>query len=225
VAVPTHFKFVVRGHFIGSPETWSFSTKYSRNVTAGPDITTDDVDEGACTAAVTALIANSHISSAVAVDDWRMYQMGTNNRLEDPTGPLLHLFPFETVKGTGTIRFPPQVSLVITSVAVNRGPAKKGRFYLPGPADAINSDGRYTDAQAAAYRTLASTFTKAVSDAIDYPLGESSEGLNISEGPPGSTTGTKQTIEHYECGRALDTLRNRRKSLLEEWNVGGHIDW
>jgi hypothetical protein len=225
VAVPVHFKLVVRGVFLTTPETWSFSTKYSRDKAGLPDLGSDDVDGPQITTAVTTLLANSHFSSAVGVSDWRMYAIGPDGLMSNPEGPKMVTFAPGAIKGTGTVRFPPQIALCCTTVASNRGPARFGRFYLPGPADAIDTDLRYTDAQAAVYRTLATQFMKDVSNSIDMGLGSSSEGLNISDGPAGSSTGTRQSIDHMEVGRVLDTLRNRRKGLVEARNVGGHIDW
>lgn len=223
--VPTHFRLVVRGHFDSSPEEWSFSTKYSRDSPAAPDADLGDINEGGVTTAIQTLLQSANFQSNVVADDWRMYQIGTDGLMEGD-GPLLHEFTPNTVKGTGSLRYPPQIALVVTTVAQHRGAARFGRFYLPGPGKPISTDGRITDADAGAMRGIATSFMKSVSDQIDVGgVLVSSKGVNISPGPAGSAGGTRQDIEHLEVGRALDTLRNRRKSLLEERNIGGHIDW
>ena len=52
---------------------------------------------------------------------------------------------------------------------------------------------------------------------------QSSTGLNVST--RGGPDGTKQVIDHVEVGRVLDTLRTRRRALLEDRQIDAHIDW
>lgn len=226
MAVPTHFRFNVRGHFAGTPEFWQTGAHFSRDVDLAGDAELGDISESGVTDAVLAFFATSNFPTAVVLDDWRMYQIGTNGKMEG-NGPKLHTFEANTYKGTAsTPRYPPQVALVATLVAVNRGPARFGRMYLPSPMASMQSDLRISAADALTWATNVGAFLKAVSDSIDLPgTTLSAKGLNISPGPAGSTEGTRQEIDHIEVGRALDTLRNRRKSLLEERAVGGHLDW
>lgn len=227
MAVPTHFRFNVRGHFTGTPEFWQTGAHFSRDAPLATDAGLDDLNESAITSAVTAFFGSAKFNTDVCLDDWRMYVIGTDGKMEG-NGPLLHTFPPNTYKGTGsTPRYPPQVALVATLVATDRGPAQFGRMYLPPPNTTLqSSDLRISATDALTWATDIGAFLKAISDAIDLQgVGTSAVGLNISPGPAGSTTGTKQTIDHVEVGRVLDTLRNRRKSLIESRAVGGHLDW
>lgn len=225
VAVPTHFKFVFRGVFRSSPETWSFSCRMSRDNTIGVDALLTDISVAGVDAAVFGLMQSTLIRDTVEMVDWRAYIIGADGLMEG-NGPLLREYAPAELKGTATgVQFPPQVALVVTTVGPNRGPARFGRFYLPGPSKALQADSRLSIADAAAYVTVTTNFLKAVSDSIDLEGTQSSEGLNISPGPAGSAEGTRQAIDHVEVGRVYDTLRNRRKSLLEEREVSGHIDW
>jgi hypothetical protein len=224
--VPTHFKFTARGHFGTSEETWSFGWKFGRSVDAGGDAGLDDIDESGVTAALVAYIAGPYVSSDAIVDDWRAYVIGTDGRMEG-NGPLLHTFAPNTVKGTGAAtKYPPQVALAITTIADDRGAAQYGRWYLPSPTVAFIEDMRISAASALLYAQQASAFLKNVSDAIDLPGSVlSASAVNVSAGPPGSPTGTLQQIDHIEVGRVLDTIRNRRKSLVEDRVSDAQIDW
>lgn len=225
MTVPRHFKFTVRGSFLNSPETWSFGFHMSNDNSTSGNADLSNVHEDQVTAALAALFGAAEMSNKVQVDDWRCYDIGNDGKMRG-NGPLLHAFAPNELKGVSSASlYPPQVAVAISTISDNRGPAKRGRFYLPGPTVALANDWRMDIAAATAYAAQATTFLKAVSDSIDLDLAESAYGCNVSPGPPGSSTGTLQGIDHIEVGRALDTIRNRRKSLLEEPHVHGHIDW
>jgi hypothetical protein len=225
MAVPTHFKFSFRGRFNNTPEIWSFGCHFDRIVVAGPDADLSNIDEGAVTAALTTLIegpSDAAISTNVKVVDWRAYVIGTDGLMEG--NPLFVDLSTEDIGGAAGNRYPPQIAAVVTLVADNRGPARFGRMYLPGPAEAIANDMRLSETSAAGYAESVTDFLKAVSSAIDLPgTIESAGACNISK--RGGSEGTIQSIDHVEVGRVLDTLRTRRNNLLEERHVHGQIDW
>jgi len=223
VPIPTHFRFTVRGVFKNTPEQWSFGFHMSRSSETFPDAGLDDIDEGGVTAALTAFIQSGVFDSSVRVVDWRAYVIGTDNKMEG-NGPLLHEVTPADIDGTASVRYPSQIAAVVTLVADNRGPARFGRFYLPGPAYQLESDRRISTTNADTIATSATTFLKAVSDSIDAPFTESVKGVNVSL-RGGGGAGTLQQIDHVEVGRVYDTLRTRRNQLLEERQVGGQIDW
>jgi hypothetical protein len=37
--------------------------------------------------------------------------------------------------------------------------------------------------------------------------------------------GARQTIDHISVGRVLDRIERRRRSMVEEYVLSGHIDW
>jgi len=223
--VPTHFKFVVRGIFNGTPEQWSTSAHYTRNHDLGTDAGLDDIRADDVTDAVVAYWGSINFGNQIEVSDWRFYDIGTDGHMEG-NAPLMHTFEPRELHGAGTAwQYPPQLALVMTLMAEERGPAQFGRQYLPLPAVTVDSSGRVSQAQAAGQRDEFTAYTKAISDCIDLVGVVSSSGCNVSKGPVGSGTGTLQLIDHIETGRVIDTLRNRRKSLDEDRDVGGHIDW
>ena len=221
--VPTHFKIVFRGIFENTEETWSFGTHFSRTVEAGPDAGVGAINTGAVTTALDTFFgtAGAFIPSWVRASDWRAYEIGTDGLMENE--PLMVDVMPDDIQGVASgSRNPPQIALAVTTVGDNRGPGRFGRFYLPTAAIVELADFRVSIVNATSVATAATAFLKGISDAIDLPgtIGSSSA-LNISK----SGAGFKQQVDHVEVGRVLDTLRSRRRALLEERVVGGQIDW
>lgn len=223
MAVPTHFRFTARGTFAGTPEIWSFGWHMGRVVEDGADAELDDIDESGVTTALATFFGAGIIDTTVHLVDWRAYVIGTDGRMEG-NGPLLHDATGDSIAGTGTVRYPPQVAAVVSLIAANRGPAQYGRFYVPGPTAVLETDRRLSSANAQTLANAASAFLKDVSDAIDLPLElGSSAAKNVSS--RGGGAGTMQTVDHVEVGRVLDTLRSRRNGMIEERYVDAQIDW
>lgn len=221
--VPTHFKFVFRGVFDNTEETWSFGMHFTRTVEAGPDAGVGAIDTSGVTTALGTFFntAAAGIPTWCTATDWRAYEIGTDGRMENE--PLLVDLTTDDIDGAASgSRLPPQCALAVTTVADNRGPGRYGRFYLPTALIIELSDLRVSIANATGVATAVTAFLKGISDSIDLPgtLG-SAGGLNISK----SGAGFKQDIDHVEVGRVIDTLRSRRRALLEERVVGGQIDW
>lgn len=223
MAVPVHFKFTVRGRFLNTPETWSFGCHFRRHNEAGADAVNSDVNEGGVTTAVTTFLGSTFFSNKIVTDDWRMYVIGPDGKMEG-NGPLLHEFTTPLPGGSSGAIMPPQCSLAITLVADDRGPAKLGRFYLPGLVTALDTDWRISAAVATSVESAVEAFLKGIAGAIDLEGLTSSEAVNVSPNPVGSA-GSRQGVDHIEVGRVIDTLRNRRKSMVEDRIVGAQIDW
>lgn len=215
----------IRGVFVGTEETWSNVFHFSRDVAANPDGDLTDVNVGGVDAAVASLYGSGFVSPLLEVSDWRFYVIGTDGHMQG-NAPLLREYAASELRGgAGTTPFPTQVALAISTVAVNRGPAQFGRFYLPGPTRPIDSSFRLSVADAGTYVSIATQFLKDVSDAIDLAPPVGSSGIHVSKGPVGSPTGTRQTIDHVRVGRVYDTMQSRRKSLEEDYQLSGTIDW
>jgi len=224
MSVPTHFRFTARGTFDGTPEAWSFGFHMTRAQPSAGDAHIADINQSAVTSAFAAFFGNSNniFTTSVKMTDWRAYEIGTNNKMQN--NPLVVDVTGAAIHGSSSVRLPTQIALVATLVAANRGPARFGRMYLPGPSLAIGADYRLSDTQAGFYLAATTQLLKDVSDAIDFFATNSSEGCNVSQLPAGGS-GTLQVIDHLEVGKVYDTLRTRRRSMLEERAVGGHIDW
>lgn len=218
--VPTHFKFVFRGEYELTPETWSFGFHMSRDNESGLDAGTGDIVQANVTTALTTFFNTNAamIPDNAKATDWRCYVIGEDGRMEG--NPLVVDVSTLSLDGSTAMKYPPQVACVVTTVGADRGLARFGRFYLP-TAGTIGTDSRMGSGTAQGIAEAASTFMKDVSNAVDLELTQSSEGLNISA----AGAGARQTIDHIECGRVLDTLRSRRRAMVEERYSTGHIDW
>lgn len=111
----------------------------------------------------------------------------------------------------GAGSFPNQVANVVTlTTGYSRGPAHKGRIYLPLPYFALGVGGTITAAAAIAVSGSMDTFLtdlNAVS-ATKWEVGVMSRKL----GTPGARRVTGNLV-----GRVLDTQRRRRRSLVEDY--------
>jgi len=224
VTVPTHFRMAVRGIFYNTPEQWQYGCHFERQLTGGSDTPLSAISVSAVRTALTTLHNSALFHQFCRVTEWRMYQIGTNGLMEG-NGPLLDILP-STINGTGTsgFNYPPGISVVVSLLAANRGPAKYGRCYLPGPGKPLATDGRLAAADAASYGAAFSQFLDDVGHAIDAPgTTQQTFAVNVSDRPAG--TGTKQKITHVETGRVLDNLDSRRNKMLEDRQVTADISW
>lgn len=223
MSVPKHFRFTLRGVFTNTPEIWSMGFHMSKTVALGDDTQLGDIDESAVTAAIATWFGRGYIAGNVLLTDWRAYDIGTDGKMVG-NGPLLHDASGDAIHGTGAVKYPTQIALVITLKANNRGPAQYGRMFMPGPVMDLQTDARISDAVAGEVGDFTGLFLKDVSDAIDAVDLNQTSGVNISS-HGGGGAGTLQVIDHVEVGRTLDTLRTRRNQLVEDRHVSGHLDW
>jgi hypothetical protein len=104
---------------------------------------------------------------------------------------------------------PPQCSLAVSLNTATRGAKGRGRMFLPAPAAQISSaDGLMTAARAQLFAQGAAGFLVALRQAgvIGFPSIVSS-------------SGTRSTITSVRVGRAVDTIRSRRRSLVEGYGA------
>jgi hypothetical protein len=222
VTYPRHMKIVFRGIFLNTPEEWSFSTKWDIEHTGDPDGDIGNIDATGIRNALTGMLSTASFHSSTQCTGWRAYEIGSDGRMQG--NPRIEEFATaDYVKGqASTGALPPQVSLCVTTEAENRGPARYGRFYLPGLNVTLGSDLRLSVAQQTDYLNKVVTFTKAVADSIDVPLSPVSTSMvNVS----GVGTGTLQTVRNLKVGRVLDTVRRRRGAMDEGYLASGTIDW
>lgn len=221
--VKTHFRISVRGIFVGTPEIWQYGLKYERDLAGGADTTLSDVSASAVETALKTFHGQSFFCSTTRLTEFRVYQIGTDGLMEG-NGPLLNVLASAQNGGGSAFVFPPSIACVVTLVSNNRGPAKFGRVYLPGPSAGISTDGRMSTATAGTIGTAFSTMLDSVGHAIDAPgTTQQTYAVNISDRPIG--TGTKQQVDHVEVGRVLDNLRTRRNAMVEAREIMPPISW
>jgi len=113
------------------------------------------------------------------------------------------------VAGGGTdYGHPNQVTIAVsTETGFSRGPAHRGRFYLPLPGMAVEADGLISVADATAIKTSSATLLTALNAASTlYKVGV----MSRKSGAP-----AERPVTGFSVGRVLDTQRRRRRSLLE----------
>jgi hypothetical protein len=139
-------------------------------------------------------------SNAISMDGHYMDPAGSNETVvaDVPGG------------GTSQQTFPNQVALAVTlTTGFSRGPAHKGRFYLPLPNGSIDANGLIPAGGAIAVSGAVDDLITAI-NAIDatYELAVFSR----KSGAAGNRKVTGNLV-----GRALDTQRRRRRSLNEDY--------
>lgn len=189
-------------------ETWSNGVRLSQ-VNTGPWPLTDSADMLA--AAVTAIKAfhgraNSKISNYCQLQYVKLNPIATSGLYAQST---TNEAVFADWGGIGTeTRYPNQIALVATlRTAVSRGPASKGRFYIPMPSMFVGTDGLITDSDAdgvAASATQLLTDLNAIR--TNYAVAVHSRKL----GAP-----AQRPVTSIVVGKVLDTQRRRRRSLIE----------
>jgi hypothetical protein len=105
----------------------------------------------------------------------------------------------------------PQLTTVATlRTAISRGPASKGRMYLPPVAaiDSLAADGRLSSAQALVVATSTKTLIEAVNGQM---IGIARVGVASNVG-----SGRFEHVTRVTVGRVVDTMRSRRNKQLEE---------
>ena len=109
---------------------------------------------------------------------------------------------------------PPQVSCVVSLGTATRG--LRGRFYLPAPSNGVLADTlEMNQGQTDAYLASVVTFLNAVNDAAGGSL-SNVNGLCVASK---KGTGNNGIVTTYRVGRALDTMRSRRRSLKENYSI------
>jgi len=144
----------------------------------------------------------------------KMNVVGVDGRYIEQT-TMEHVFS-PVVPGAGTLGPPTnQVTLCVsTTTAFTRGPAHRGRWYMPLPAmQPMEADGLLQAAQALDVANAAQVFVEALADepGIDaFPSGGMRVCVMSKVG-----SGATNLVTGVEVGRVLDTQRRRRNSLLE----------
>lgn len=110
-----------------------------------------------------------------------------------------------------TGNFPNQVALAVTlTTAVTRGPANKGRFYVPLPAYDVGTDGRigstYTTNAEAGVMTLINALNAINTD------------IKVAVYSRKAGAAAQRLVTGAKVGRVLDTQRRRRNKLVEDYS-------
>lgn len=108
---------------------------------------------------------------------------------------------------------PPQVACVVSLGTAVRG--VRGRFYMPAPSNSVDGGSlEQNEPQTTSYLASVTTFLTAVNGAAGGGLGNAN-GLCVASR---KGLGVNAVVTEYRVGRALDTMRSRRRSLKENYS-------
>lgn len=190
-------------------EQWSCGLRLTPKV--GDGVGVSPAMLAAVTSAVTTLhsAAGTHIHPLAKLSFVKLNPIGTDG-----------LYAFDSTEevavadvaggGASTNLYPNQVAIVVSlTTGFSRGPAHRGRFYLPLPSMGIDATGSITVQDAVAVGASVDTFMTALNAAdVAYEVSVMSRKL----GAPGH-----RRVTGNEIGRVLDTQRRRRRSLIEDY--------
>lgn len=205
------------GTAFGADEEWSTGFYYGQE---GADAATPtQLTANAVLAHWTTFFQNStsNISNAYKTVGVRVALMGTNGIMD----PNANFYAYPTVPFTGanaSTPMPAQISLVASLQArPDRGLASKGRMYLPGVNESVDTTGRISGTKTLAIATNLDTMFTAMNGAIDiggYLINASKGGSGTNLAPP-----INRRVEDVLVGNVYDTQRRRRNQLTETYST------
>jgi hypothetical protein len=160
-------------------------------------------------AAVEAWHQNGEISPRAILTFTKLNAIGRDGKyIEQTTMEHVHA----NVPGTGvdSRTLPNQVALAVSlTTGVSRGPAHRGRFYMPLPTMVVQSNGLISSDDALTVKNAATTFIAALNAmTANYQVAVFSR----KAGAP-----SDRWVTGVEVGRVLDTQRRRRNKLAESY--------
>lgn len=189
-------------------EDFSFSMSLIRTggLTDAPDEVPAEI-----IAAFTTFWGEDLISSYCDLTTLKLNLIGEDGRYVYPT-TVQHDFLATGLPGGKALVQVPQVAYCVSlSTAAVRGPASKGRFYLPMPAWNVDIAGVLNSGTVAAFQTITDTLLQDLNDwSPDWQLGITS---NVGGG-------AERAVTNARYGRVLDTIRSRRDKFSEEYVTG-----
>lgn len=215
---------LVWGGSLPGSETWSCSLRMAETEAGGFADTNDTAgwDMNALLAHYSTIIKAMHADAAAKISSSAKLNFVKFNRL-DVNGHYIdnvsHIDSFTNISGGGSgYAFPNQVCLAVTlTTNISRGPASKGRFYLPMPQ--VGSDattGLVSVADVNTIKTRMKTFIEALSDVPGLDT-FNSPGVCVMSRKLGAPD--THRVNGIRIGRVLDTQRRRRRNLPESYEL------
>lgn len=189
-------------------EQWSFGLRF-------PDLRYDSGSQTTVDAMANAFSSLQPIfSNLTTLTKTRVASVGADGKVKQTSGgSFLQKDSIIQKAGTGaaTTFIPPQCAVVVSLGTPRQGTSGKGRIYLPQTIHAISSsDYRISAAHAQAIADAAKAFLNALA-AIDAAAFSGDEkGAHVV-----STKGFMSPVRNVRVGRAIDTLRSRRRDVPE----------
>lgn len=165
--------------------------------------------------AVTTAVQTYHTSILTSISSRALLQfvklnaIGTDGRYEEES-TTEQLVADVGGSGSATSSMPNQIALAVSlTTAFSRGPAHRGRFYLPMPTFGLDANGVFAAANADAVSDATDTFVaslNAVNAAWKVAV------ISRKLGAP-----MQRLVTGNQVGRVYDTQRRRRRSLVEDY--------
>lgn len=199
--------YVQWGGSLPGGDEWSCGVRMLPDV-PGPPPNDPALLTGAA-AAVQAWHNNGMISPRALLKFTKVNLVGINGRyVADST--FEHVHPNVPGSGPEARTLPNQVAMAVSLVTgVSRGPAHRGRFYMPLPTVLTQTDGRVTEGDADAVRAAGQTFVAAMNAAH--------AGWSMAVFSRKAGRAAHRFVTGVEVGMVLDTQRRRRNKLAENY--------
>lgn len=171
----------------------------------------------------TSTTAGPGIITSAILQGFKLNRIGADGRYVDATTHE-YVYPTPVPGATGSF-YPPQLTLVASlRSSVERGPANRGRIYLPPTTSAgtVANDGRTSVVNATNQATAVRRLLVDLNAAINLWDGGGSAspvaGIASNVG-----AGTFRIISRVEVGRVVDTIRTRRNALDEDYQAAAAL--
>lgn len=140
----------------------------------------------------------------------KLAPIGLNGKYPDGEIAYEHVYTADPGPGT-TPLYPAAVALVVSlRTAAPRGRGHAGRFYLPGPASAMTSDGRHSSGIPTAVNSAVRTLVLAINSATDV----GTVAVITSLG-----SGTSRAVTAIRTGQRPDIQRRRASNQAEDYQT------
>lgn len=192
-------------------ESWSCGIRYRKKTGSATVADGASLLVGAG-AALSAFHTSSgaNLGSGAKLSFVKSNTIGTDGRYLDSSGTNQATYADLPGAGTSAQTFPHQVALAVTlTTGFSRGPAHKGRFYLPLFNGSLDAGG-----------LIAAAAVIPVSNAVDTlitSMNAVNSGFELAVFSRKTGAAGNRKITGNLVGRVLDTQRRRRRSLIEDY--------
>lgn len=204
-------------------ETWSCSLRTGAQESGNP--AGDVPSEGAVSSWLNGSIKDAvlayHTNALTSINPVAKLTFVKANRIAVDghyMDPSTNEYVYASIAGTGGAfnPLPNQCTIAVSlTTGYKRGPAHRGRFYLPSPAVQVAAaDGLCTQYEADSIAAATKTFLESIGDVpgLDTPFSQTPMVFSRKSGAP-----AHRAVTGVEVGRVVDTQRRRRRSLKETY--------
>lgn len=215
------------GVLAGNQDIWSNNVRFTNDETGQPDSIPGSTLEGMLDDFVTDIrnfmrTPGLYISAEVQCQWVKFNEIGPDGKYTD-TGQTHARYlqgttgTFAVINGIGSNFCPPYQSVCITTTtAKQRGPASKGRLFLPQCAPPLLSTGMIDPTAQGAIRTAAAAFYTALGDEAGVDVTAMRPAVVSNVGTPGPTN----VITGVKVGNVPDIISRRKNAITETYLVG-----